>query len=70
MHFGLCTLYYNICPIDLNELQALLHYDKTWDTHKTSAQDQDHQDCQVAKIDFRSRKTSQSLGTNDRRHTH
>lgn len=35
VHFGLCTLYYNICPIDLNELQALLHYDKTWDTfHK------------------------------------
>ena len=41
VHFGLCTLYYNISPIDLNELQALLQSDKTWDTfHK------------IAKIDF------------------
>ena len=49
VHFGLCTLYYNICPIDLNELQALLHYDKTWDTfHKIS----DCQPLNLAKIDF------------------
>ena len=48
VHFGLCTLYYNICPIDLNELQALLHYDidKTWDTFTF------HKIAKIQKIDF------------------